>query len=100
MNIEIDNYLLTTDKLNYIVNEKYEKRDKAGKQGKPTGEFAYREISYHGSIESALRKTLTLDLKSESIDSTRSLLETIERHREELETLYSNLSSVIREVSE
>lgn len=96
MNIEIGKYLITTDKHNFIVNEKYEKRSGGiGKHGKPTGEFAYKEISYHSSIESALRKLLTLDLVNESIPNIDSLITTIQIHRNELEELYSRISSVV-----
>jgi len=98
MNIEFDKYLITSDKNNFIVSEKYEKRDGAGKEAELTGVFAFREISWHGTIESSLRKLLTLDLKGETVVSVGSLLETIQIHKKELETVYESLKSILSEV--
>lgn len=98
MNIEFDNYLITADKNNFIVSEKYEKRDGKGKDANLTGTFDYREVSYHGTIEESLRKLLTLDLKRETVDSVDSLVETIRIHKKELETVYESLKNVLSEV--
>ena len=96
MNIEIGNHFITADARNFIVSEKYEKRDKFGNQGITTGVFAFREISYHPTIESALRKILTRDMRSESVQDIDSLLETIYKHRGELETIYTRLKNVLQ----
>lgn len=54
MNIEIGNFLITSDKHNVMVSEKFEKMDGIGKGAKPTGEFGWSAPTYHGTIEQAL----------------------------------------------
>lgn len=78
--------------MNYVLEEKYE----VLKDEIPTGEFAYRTIGYYGNVVQAFRKMLDCDFKGSLNDSERSIVETIQRHQEELEGLYERLLGVIR----
>lgn len=47
-----DRYRITSDrKYNLILNERYEKMDSKGRNGKPTGEIGYRPIGYYRKLE-------------------------------------------------
>lgn len=46
-----DTYRITSDKLNIILEEKFEKRDGKGKNAQLTGEFDYRPIAYFRELK-------------------------------------------------
>lgn len=46
-----DTYRITSDKLNIILEEKFEKRDGKGKNAPLTGEFDYRPIAYFRELK-------------------------------------------------
>lgn len=96
MDIEVGNYRIRTVPLNYVLEEKYEVVKKEGGVDVPTGEFSYRFIGYYGNVVPAFRKMLDCDFKGSMSDSDRSIVETIQRHQKELETLYERLVGVVR----
>lgn len=51
MKITEDYYLTSDGKRNFILNERYAKREGRGKDAPLSGEFAYREVGYFQNYE-------------------------------------------------
>lgn len=87
-------YKITSDRLNVIVNKRVAKMDKPGKEGKPTGEYGWKEISFHPNIERALNFVLNQKINTSDALSLAEVVEVIQTHKKEVEALISagNLS--------
>lgn len=54
------NYKITSDALNIILNKKYFKKDK---EGNATEEFLFRQIGYYNSLDSAFNALIEKEIK-------------------------------------
>lgn len=72
MQIQINSdYMVTSDKYNFILNERYKKKKGEG--------FSYKIISYHGTLESVLNAFVTLNIKSSNAENFKQLFSEIEQ---------------------
>lgn len=70
MNIQIDDkYLITSDRLNVILNER-----KVHKTGKDAGVEYCEEISYHPNLASALNKYINLVIAESDCETVKELM--------------------------
>ncbi|AGT13568.1 hypothetical protein TROLL_43 [Bacillus phage Troll] len=75
MNITVgEQYKLTSDPMNVIINEKYEKKNK---QQEVVG-HDYKAIGYYPNVTKALVALLHKDLRESEATSVEELLEAIE----------------------
>ena len=84
----LDDYRITSDKMNIVLQEKYEKKDGAGKKAKTTGEIGWRDAGYFGRFD-VLAKSLVNKEIIKSIHKVNSLPEIL-IHMEKLEKQLSN----------
>lgn len=68
-----EKYKLTSDPMNVIINEKYEKKNK---EGKVLG-HDYKVVGYYSNITKALIALLHKDLRESEVTSVEELLEAI-----------------------
>lgn len=95
MNILIgENHKITSDKLNIIVNRKVKKYDKKGKDGKPTGEYGWKEISYLPNIERALNFVLNEKISVSDAQSLGEVLMIIREHKKEIKALINGSNAL------
>ncbi|WP_042426155.1 hypothetical protein [Geomicrobium sp. JCM 19039] len=81
MDIHItDYYKITTVPLNYVVYERREKR----KDGKPTGDFAWTNISYCGSFEKAVKKIIEKEQHRMDVSNLEELLQAFDTKKNEV----------------
>lgn len=79
MNIQItDNYRITSDKLNIILQEKYEKRDGKGKNATPTGEFNYQNVGYFGNLDHLVKRLVEKEIYNSDAESLHSVVDQID----------------------
>jgi hypothetical protein len=76
MKIEIGNYVITSDPMNVILNEKYEKKDK---EGEPTGEHGLRSVGFHRNLENACEALMNREIKISDAENLAELVEFIHR---------------------
>lgn len=82
MDLDIGNFNLTADRHNVTVQERYEKEDCS------TG---LRFVSYHGTVQAALRKLLNPELKQSDVKSAQMLLDAIDSHEKKVEQLIASV---------
>ena len=74
MNIKIgDDYLITSDSLNVVVNQRYEKKQ----DGAGTGEFNYKQLGFFGTLTQACNFILEREIKVSDAENLAELVETI-----------------------
>jgi hypothetical protein len=76
MKIKIGNFVITSDPMNVILNEKYEKKDK---EGEPTGEFGTRTIGFYRSLESACDALIEKEIKISDAENLAELVAYIQQ---------------------
>ncbi|QDH49728.1 hypothetical protein BEYONPHE_41 [Bacillus phage Beyonphe] len=69
-----EKYKLTSDPMNVIINEKYEKKNK---EGKVLG-HGYKVVGYYSTVTKALIALLHKDLRESEAKSVEELLESID----------------------
>ena len=80
--------------MNIILNEKYEKRTGKGKYAPLSGEYGWREISYHSTWDRVADKLESLDRDSSAIKEIRDLGVSLKEIKEEIaELLSSNIQN-------
>ncbi len=85
MDIQInENYKLTSDKLNVIVNKKFPKYDGKGKDANLTGEFGWKEIGFHPTIERACNFIMNQEINTAEASSLGELIEVIQTCRDDI----------------
>lgn len=89
-----EDFKITSDKMNVIVNRKVMKMDKPGKEGKPTGEFSWKETSFHPTFERAANKVLDERINASDAASLAEVVRVVERHRKDIETLINGVEHV------
>lgn len=82
MNLDIGVFNLTADKHNVIVHERYEKE---------SGGEGLRFVSYHGSVQAALRRLSVPALKHSEAQTAKELLDAIDRHEKSIEQLIASV---------
>ena len=88
-----EDYRVRSDgKLNLILQEKFEKKESKGKFAKGTGEYDFRDLSYHGNLETLLKSMI----RNEQLKTVHEVdsLEKVVSYIREVE------KSVIKHISE
>ncbi|MGG0667833.1 hypothetical protein ABE073_04805 [Lederbergia citrisecunda] len=89
-----ENYAIDFDPRNFILQEKFEKREGKGKHAPLSGEIGYRDVSYHSSFESLVDKAVETDLKITPSEEKvlRDMVDEIKKLKAEIvEVLSSNI---------
>lgn len=85
MNIQLtDTYRITSDKLNIILEEKFEKRDGKGKNAQLTGEFDYRPIAYFRELEHLANSVVKREIINSDATNLYDIVHKIEDLKEEI----------------
>lgn len=85
MNIQLtDTYRITSDKLNIILEEKFEKRDGKGKFAQLTGEFDYRPIAYFRELEHLANSVVKREIINSDATNLYDIVHKIEELKEEI----------------
>jgi hypothetical protein len=98
MNIQVnETYRITSDSHNYIVNESrmvdptkspnWAKREAEGAD--PTPKAKYFEVSYHGTLEGALKSIIDRQLKTSDATNIRELLDYLRKFKAEMDAVLS-----------
>lgn len=82
-----EKYAIDFDKRNYILQEKYEKRDGKGRNAPLSGEFAYRDLTYHGKFEALVDSLTEWEIKAQEPNSFEELVATVQRLKDEMTAL-------------
>lgn len=64
-----DDWAIKTDEHNYVIQSR-----SVAKTGKHVGEESWSNASYHGSMESALRELVRLDIRKADLVDLRSIV--------------------------
>ncbi len=77
----LDDYRITADKMNIVLQEKYEKKDGKGKNAKGTGEYDWKDIGYHNRFDTLAKSLVNKEIiKSiHNVDSFPEILIHIEK---------------------
>jgi hypothetical protein len=70
MNIDLGNYVITSDESNIILNLK-----RVTKEGKNIGTAYLKPIGYYSDISSLVRKLLLLEIQSSDAKTLKDILE-------------------------
>lgn len=81
-------YKLTSDKLNIIVNKRYDKKDK---EGNVIGE-GWKNIGFYGNVEKALVALLNKEINQSYVNTVDELLQTIRVAQNEIVKAIKNNS--------
>lgn len=92
-----EKYAIDFDKLNVILVEKYEKRDGKGKNAPLSGEFAYREIGYHGSFKSLVNQVVEYGIRDDTLSELNEIVERIDNLKAEIEKLLNSTIDIEEE---
>ena len=79
-----ENYRITVDKMNIILQEKYEKKDGKGKNAVGTGEYDYKDLGYFGSLDHLVKSLIKREvIKSisevDSLEKVVTYIKDVER---------------------
>lgn len=83
-----EKYSITTDRYNFIVNER-----KVHKEGKNAGVEYTQEISYHPTLEKAFEKYVSLRINDSNCQTIAEVVELLKQIRDEI----ANSSDIINE---
>jgi len=75
------NYKITSDPLNIVLNKKYFKKDK---QGNVTEEEAFKQIGYYNTLNSALNALIEKEIKGSDAISLDELKKYVEGVKEDI----------------
>lgn len=85
MNIQLtDTYRITSDKLNIILEEKYEKRDGKGKSANFTGQFDYKPVGYFRKLNHLADWLVNMEIYEADITELYDVVNTIEKLRNDI----------------
>lgn len=88
------NFRVSSNERNVILQEKYETSISRGKNAPKSGEFAYRDIGYYGSIE-ALSNDLVNREILKSLDEVKDFSELMDKLIEIKEDIFNKLTEHI-----
>ena len=77
-----DNYKITTDSMNYIMNEK-----QVVKSGKKKGQVKWKSIGYYSSLESLFNNYFDVRLMKSNANGLSEVLEVCKEIKEEITTI-------------
>jgi hypothetical protein len=81
MNILVgEDYLITSDNYNVIINQRYEKKE----DGEGTGEFSYRSIAFTGQFESAVNYLLDREIRVADAENLSELHRIVMETKEDI----------------
>lgn len=69
MEKQIGKFLLTSDKMNFMVQHQTVKKEGKGEDAIPTGEYGWAPATYHSSLHSAIRKMESLSVSTSEGDT-------------------------------
>ena len=78
-----ENYKITSDTMNVILNRKYEKKQ----TGEPLAEsekFDYKPIGYYANMENACQALLTREINVSDADNLAELMDVITKCRDQI----------------
>lgn len=78
MNVKIDNYVITSDPLQYILNEQCKRSEKS----KTPGETYLSPLGYYGSLHSLLVALYDKKLRASSATTVKALMADIKKATE------------------
>lgn len=85
MNIQLtDTYRITSDKLNIILEEKFEKRGGKGKNAQLTGEFDYRPIAYFRELKHLADSLVKREIINSDVTNLYDIVYKIDELKEEI----------------
>jgi hypothetical protein len=82
-----EDYKLTTDKLNVIINQKYIKKNKEGNE-----EEAWKQIGFYPNLEQACTRLLDKEINQAYVKDVKELLATIREAKNEIVKAVKNYS--------
>ena len=77
-----DNYKITTDSMNYIMNEK-----QVVKSGKKKGQVKWKSIGYYSSLESLFNNYFDVRLMKSNANGLSEVLKVCKEIKEEITTI-------------
>jgi len=93
MDITIGHYRVTSDPLNFKVEERYEKKDGQGEV--KAGEYSYRFVGYYSNFEHLINKILERDIKISDAENLSEILEIFRRYKKEVIDMVAHIDSTI-----
>lgn len=85
-----EKYSVTFDKMNITLQERYEKRSGKGRDSPLSGEFGYRDVSFHSTWKGVIDKIEKLGAPEWEVESIREYVEQIEKLKDEMTNLLKN----------
>lgn len=98
MQTHIDgNYYLSSDKYNWILQERYQQSKRKNKttgemEEVSDGEYRFRDVGYYPNLSQLSEKVATLKVKAESVESLNALIQAIERLVDEIHAKIEQVS--------
>ena len=91
MEVQIGNYKISTDKYNFMIEEKITPKRKRSEEG---GQPYWVTISYHPTLEFACRKILQCKIKDTDATDIQSLLDCVEKSTKDISSIIEKLKEV------
>ena len=81
-----DEYNLTSDALNWILQKRFEKKKKKGEEDKPT-EYGWKDIAFFPNPHMALKYMVDRDIRETGLEDFKMVLDKIEELHKVIESL-------------
>lgn len=81
-----EEYNLTSDSLNWILQKRFEKKKKEGEENKPT-EYGFKDIGYYPNPKMALKDMLDREIRGTGIEDFKTVIEKIDELKETINNL-------------
>mgnify|MGYP003650564471 FL=1 len=91
MEVYIGNYKISTDKYNFMVEEKVTPKRKRSEDG---GQPYWVTLSYHPTLDFACRKLLSCAIKDTDASDIQGLIDSVEKNTEHISSIIKNIKEV------
>lgn len=81
-----EEYSLTSDSLNWILQKRFEKKKKEGEEDKPT-EYGYKDIGYFPNPHMALRNMVDREIRGTGLEDFEKIVKKIDELHEVINNL-------------
>lgn len=81
-----DEYNLTADSLNWILQKRFEKKKKEGEEDKPT-EYGFKDVAYFPDYHMALRNMVDREIRETELADFKTIIEKIDELKETIDNL-------------
>lgn len=81
-----EEYNLTSDSLNWILQKRFEKKKKEGEEDSPT-EYGWRDIAYFPDYHMALRNIVDREIRGTGITDFETVIKKIDELKETINKL-------------